>query len=79
MGWEGVGSHEPSQNIFGLLTDALFKASAFGMQKTADITDRENLLFVISALHLNVELNLMTLSLWGEYHYTENGGILEVF
>ena len=30
-------------------------------KKTADITVRENLLLVISALYLNVGLNLMTL------------------
>ena len=37
-------------------------------KKTADITVRENLLLVISALYLNVGLNLMTLTLWGAYH-----------
>jgi len=46
--------------------------------KKADITDRENLLLVISALYLNVGLNLMTLSLRGLYHYPTSGDALSI-
>ena len=42
-------------------------------KKTADITVRENLLLVISALYLNVGLDLMTLLMGVAYQFTQVG------